>query len=268
MSNRFSRQSFLGARSQELIEGARVGIAGLGGGGSHLAQQLAHVGFLDFVICDADKMQDTNLNRLVGATEEDVRNATPKVDIATRLIKGIREGATVRGIKKRWQDDPLPFRSCDVVFGSVDTFRGRDELEAMCRRYLIPFIDIGMDVHHLAPDPPRMAGQVILSLPGEACMRCKWFLNDSTLAKEAAKYGDTGGVPQVVWANGLLASAAVGLWLDLLTGWTNPADRITYLSYDGNAGVLRRHPHDEFAQGVRCEHYPLPEVGDPVLRTV
>lgn len=267
-SDRFIRQSFLGPQSREQIEQALVGVAGLGGGGSHLIQQLAHLGFRNFVIYDPDVIDESNLNRLVGATEEDVRARRPKAKIAERLIRGIRESAAVRAIPKNWQDDPLPLRVCDVVFGSVDTFRGRHELEVMCRRYFIPFIDMGMDVHVVAPEPPRMAGQVILSLPGEPCMHCLWFLNDTILGTEAAKYGDVGGVPQVIWGNGLLASAAVGLWLDLLTGWTNPIERATYLSYDGNKGILLPHPLLEYAVGVSCPHHPLAEAGDPILTAV
>jgi hypothetical protein len=40
------------------------------------------------------------------------------------------------------------------------------------------------------------------------------------LAAEAARHGDAGGRPQVVWPNGALASTAVGLAVDLVTGWT------------------------------------------------
>src|ERR1700730_12183464 len=38
-------------------------------------------------------------------------------------------------------------RRCDVIFGCVDSYRERDELERFMRRFLIPYIDIGMDVH-------------------------------------------------------------------------------------------------------------------------
>lgn len=266
-NDRFSRQSFLGPRSQELIESARIGVVGLGGGGSQLVQQLAHLGFRDYVIFDPDKIDATNLNRLVGGTEDDVRNERYKTDIAKRLILGIRENAHVKAYSERWQDNPLPLRSCDVVFGSVDTFLARHELEVMCRRYLIPLIDVGMDVHHVQPDPPRMTGQVIASLPGDPCMHCMWFLNDANLAAEAAKYGDVGGVPQVVWGNGILASAAIGLWLDILTGWTRPRDRCTYLSWDGNLGIMKPHPLLKYV-GDTCPHYPISSAGDPILRAL
>lgn len=41
---RFTRQTFLGQHSQTAIECAAIGIVGLGGGGSHIVQQCAHLG--------------------------------------------------------------------------------------------------------------------------------------------------------------------------------------------------------------------------------
>ena len=115
--------------------------------------------------------------------------------------------------------------SCDIVFGCVDGFAERRELEIACRRHLIPLIDIGMDVHIVGKEPPRMGGQVILSMPGSRCMKCLGFLSDASLAREAALYGDAGPRPQVVWPNGVLASTAVGVAVDLLTNWTRLAQR-------------------------------------------
>ena len=43
--DRYSRQSFLGPDSEALISRCTIGVPGLGGGGSHVIQQLAHVGF-------------------------------------------------------------------------------------------------------------------------------------------------------------------------------------------------------------------------------
>ena len=45
-----------------------------------------------------------------------------------------------------------------------------------------------------------LAGQVILSMPGEACMWCMGFLDDEKMAFEDQRYGDAGDNPQVVWA--------------------------------------------------------------------
>ena len=78
------------------------------------------------------------------------------------------------------------------------------------------YIDIGMDVH--GEKPPVIGGQVVLSSPGRLCMRCMGLLTEAKLAEEAARYGKAGSRPQVVWPNGVLASTAVGLGVELAVG--------------------------------------------------
>jgi hypothetical protein len=270
-SERFKRQSFLGEAGQTAIERAVVGIPGLGGGGSHVVQQFAHVGFMNYVLYDADVVEDSNLNRLVGATDADVANArpaTPKIDVAKRMILGLRRRARIQAFGCRWQDNPEPLRTCDLVVGCVDSFAERRELETCCRRYLIPYIDIGMDLHPAASGPPTMAGQVILSMPGGPCMFCLGFLNDENLAREGAQYGAAGGRPQVVWPNGVLASTAVGVAVNLVTDWTRSLRGPVYLSYRGNDGTVQPHVRLKYYKAGPCPHYPPEQVGDPVFKKI
>jgi hypothetical protein len=258
---RFLRQSFLGAASDRTVGSARVSIVGLSGGGSHTAQQLAHVGFLDYALFDAQPIEESNLNRLVGATEEDVATGRLKVEIAKRVILQVRGNAHVDAVPQRWQDAAELLRTCDVVFGCLDRFDERRQLEISCRRYLIPYIDIGMDVRKIGLEPARMAGQVILSLPGAHCMQCLGFLNERTLTEEAQRYGDAGDQPQVVWANGVLASNAVGIAIDLLTGWSGRTNDVEYLSYDGTACTVGPHVRLDFQPEGPCAHHT--GTGDP-----
>jgi hypothetical protein len=267
---RFSRQTFLGQKAEHVVAQAVIGVIGLGGGGSHIVQQLAHIGFQNYVPYDPQYVEDSNLNRMVGATEADADEKTPtaKVDVAIRVIRGLRPKAQIKRHKERWQDSPSDLRSCDLIFACVDTFQQRQEIEACARRYLIPLIDIGMDVHSVEGQPPRMAGQVIVSMPGGPCMRCLGFLTEENLAREAADYGAAGPRPQVVWPNGVLASAAVGIAVDVLTDWSRSLRRVAYLSYDGNRGTLQPHPHLPYLQSASCSHYSLDAVGDPVTKTL
>jgi hypothetical protein len=267
-SERFVRQSFLGEAGQEAIGCCVVGLVGLGGGGGHIAQQLAHVGFMNYVMYDADIAEDSNLNRLVIATEADVAASTPKVEAAKRRILGVRGTARVETLRCRWQERPELLRACDLVFGCVDSFAERRELEACCRRYLIPYIDIGMDLHPAAGEPPVMGGQVILSMPGGPCMLCLGYLTEEKLGREAANYGAAGGRPQVVWPNGVLASTAVGTAVDLLTDWTRSLRGAVYLSYRGNDGTVTRHPRLTHFRDGACPHYPPGQAGDPVFKNL
>lgn len=263
MKNRFDRQSFLGLKSQEIISATKVGIIGLGGGGSHIVQQLAHVGFRNYVLLDADKIDDTNLNRLVGGTENDVKHSKLKIKIARRTISRIYSKANIKAYPQIWQEELCTLKDCDIIFGCVDGFLQRRDIEGFSRRYLIPYIDIGMDVNCTADEIPRVYGQVILSMPGYACMFCMGFLTDKNLAKEGTRYGDAGKNPQVVWSNGILASVAISIAVDLLTNWSKSSQSSLYLSYDGNKNTITPDNRLKYLTLNVCPHYPLDEIGEP-----
>jgi molybdopterin-synthase adenylyltransferase len=263
-SERSSRQSFLGADSDERFARTVVGIVGLGGGGSHIAQQLAHVGFKRYVLFDGDTPEHSNLNRLIGATVADVEAGTPKLDIARRLILGLQPDAKIEGYPTRWQEHPEALRRCHIIFGGVDDLSGRAELEQLSRQYLAAYIDVGMDVFG-KKKPPVICGQIILSLPGEICMHCMGFITEEGLNEEGRRYGDAGGHPQVVWPNGVLASTAVGLAVELITNWTGTRRRFAYLRYDGNKMVLKPDLRTAEFEQMTCTHYPSDRVGDPIF---
>lgn len=261
MSERVSRQSFLGATSDEVLRTTTVGLVGLCGGGSHIAQQSAHVGVGRYRLFDPQRIEGTNLNRLVGATALDVDQQTLKTDIVKRLILSIRPRADVRAYPTLWQSAGDALRECDVIFGCVDSFAARNELERQARRYLTPYIDIGMDVHS---DGAAFAisGQVFLSLPGGPCLRCAGILTDARLAQEAADYGAAGSRQQVVWPNGVLASTAIGLFMRVVTPWTTSAPA-PLLEYDGNRGTVAVSHKVLFLPAV-CPHFGGDhDLGDP-----
>lgn len=260
---RLDRQSFLGADSTEVLSRCRVGIVGLGGGGSHICQQLDHLGVGEFALFDPDIVEETNLNRLVGATEEDVAKGNSKVSVAERLIRGVNPWARVEGYKAQWQYYASYVRPCDVVFGCVDGFIQREQLEAACRRFLIPYIDLGMDVTRCG-DGFVISGQVAISMPGDLCMRCLGIITEDRLKEEAQRYGAAGGRPQVIWSNGVLASAAVGMFVKLVTPWEKRPQFPILLEYDGNAQTLLPSNKLGCLKGKRCGHFEgLQSVGDP-----
>jgi hypothetical protein len=260
---RMKRQSFLGYESETQLAGLKVGIVGLGGGGSHIVQQLAHVGVGSFVIMDPDRIEESNLNRLVGGTESDVRKGELKVRIAARVIRAVDSQATILPISTRWQETPAALRDCDIIFGCVDSFAARDELERSARRSLTPYIDLGMDVHDVE-GRFAITGQVALSMPGEVCLHCMNVLRADLLAAEAADYGAAGDKPQVIWPNGVLASMAVGLMMQLVTPWHDEHDKFVLLEYDGNLCEVRRSSASEFLRYKTCTHFFAPiDLGDP-----
>jgi hypothetical protein len=258
------RQSFLGADSDDRLARLTVGIVGLGGGGSHVAQQLSHVGVGSFVLVDDDSIDETNLNRLIGGTQADVDHETPKVDIAARMIRMVNLRAKVIPIAKKWQEAIDQLGNCDVIFGCIDNVRGKDELEAFCRRMLTPYIDQGMDVHS-HDGGFFIAGQVVLSMPGAPCLRCLGVVTEEALEEEGRNYGAAGGKPQVVWPNGVLASTAVALFMQVVTPWHGVVESGACLEYDGNAHTVQPSDRMRRLRSRACPHRLLTDLGDPTF---
>ncbi len=208
MNKQVSRQSFLGANSNEIFKTSVIAIIGLCGGGSHIAQQLAHIGFCNFILVDFDIVDFSNLHRMIGSCPQDAIDGLYKTQVIEHLIKQINPDANVTIVNSKWQDNEKLLRECDAVFGCVDSYTVRDELERYCRRFLVPYIDIGMDVHD-SPNGYAISGQVVTSLPNSPCMWCLGYLTNNKLSQEQLNYGAAGGKPQVVWPNGVLASIAI-----------------------------------------------------------
>src|SRR5690242_13972898 len=105
MTERYSRnEALFGAEGQRRIGETKVGIVGLGGLGSHVAQQLAYLGVEDYGLVDFDIVTNSSLNRLVGAEDADVETATKKIDVAKRMINRIKPSATVDLVDARVMD--------------------------------------------------------------------------------------------------------------------------------------------------------------------
>ena len=261
MADRFARQRFLGADFDHIAADTEVGIVGLCGGGSHVAQQLAHIGISRFRLFDADATDETNTSRMVGLSAEDAAYQRLKTDVIARRILEINPTAEVSAHPVLWQQAAEAMKLCHAIFGCVDRYQPREELERFCRRYLIPYIDVGMDVHGEGA-PYRIAGQVIVSLPGRPCLRCFGFITDERLQEEARRYGAVGGRPQVIWPNGVLASTAVGTFVQMIAPWSDDAPPL-YTEYDGNR--FRLFPSHRLAPLAHhtCPHYPMTDaLGD------
>ena len=68
MRKQFDRNvRFFGVEGQKIISQLVVCIAGVGGLGSHIVQQLVHLGVTKFILIEPESLDETNLNRYVGA---------------------------------------------------------------------------------------------------------------------------------------------------------------------------------------------------------
>lgn len=266
---RLARQSIAIPASDLNLADATVAVVGVSGGGSHVIQQLSHQGVGTLIPIDDQVVDETNLGRLVGATEADI-DVTPKTELARRVAEGIDSSIDVKPVPGRFPSAKsiAALKQAEIVVACLDSFRARADLNKFCRRYLIPLIDIGMVIRTRDERLILANGQLIVTLPDSACMRC-WFLDDATLAQEErnrpAGYDqdpDAPGDPQVVSMNGTLASEACNSVLDLLTGFSGGQRGAKIWRYDGRSGELEQGDLPSVRPG--CDACAERALGDPV----
>ena len=248
--NRFARQILMfGEEGQKKIERQKVGIVGLGGVGSQVAQALTLPGVRQFGLIDDDRIDETNLNRVAGAFPPDVGRL--KVNVAQDHILRINPQADVVTFPQNLRTrEAIGFLTgCSAIFGCVDHDGPRLVLTELAAAYNIPLIDIATEIFPDAEGQPfDFGGRVIIARPGDYCLFCADQL-DREIAKEELeapeiqvarrKHGYGLGkdvpAPAVFSLNGSVVNPAVIEFLLMVTGIREPARRLTY---KGMRGVM------------------------------
>ena len=108
------------AEKYEKISKARIGIAGLGGIGSHVAVSLVRAGIRDLVIADFDRVDITNLSRQNYSMND---LGLPKSDATERVLKSIAPWINVEAHNIRLTVDNVAeiFGKCDIVIEAFDS---------------------------------------------------------------------------------------------------------------------------------------------------
>lgn len=246
----YHRQMLLiGSRGQSLVRDATVVVVGLGGGGSHEVQQLAHMGFGRIIGVDHDRASESNRHRLIGIERIDVLLRRLKTKIMARMVRRINRSIRFEGVPFVIPDQRAieALKEADVIIGCVDTVHARADLQSLAWRYLIPYIDVGLLIVPGVPGERDLAigGNISTFIPGGPCGWCTGLISQEKLD------GETGGRPrsylkdmdahaQVVSFNGLLASQAATDALQLVTGFA-PPDKDDYIrKFDGVEGTLAK----------------------------
>jgi molybdopterin-synthase adenylyltransferase len=244
--SRYSRNvALFGEEGQRKIAATTVAIVGLGGLGSHVAQQLAYLGVTRYALIDDDSVTESSLNRVIGAIPQDVPSKTPKVRTAARLIMSIQAGATVSVIEARVtrsSEDAAgaSVRKADVVFGCLDKESPRLFLTDLCSAYKIAYFDLATDTG--GEDEDWYGGRVVYC-DGTRCLSCLDLLDQrlmrieqmsqAELETERRLYGLKGDLlggtgPAIVSVNGVVASMAVTEFMAHVTGIRPPAPQLVY----------------------------------------
>jgi hypothetical protein len=250
---RYSRNKALfGPEGQKKIAATKVTVIGVGGLGSHVAQQLAYLGVETQTPVDFDIVTISSMNRLVGAVDTDVAAKTKKVIVAKRMIAGINPGANVEPVdaKINTAEAEAAIAAADVVFGCLDRDLPRLKLTELCSRYAKPLFDLATDTGGEGEDLWHGGRAVFAN--GAGCLVCRNLLDQQEMTGdsmspeqreaheriygvERGELGETG--PMVVSINGVVASLTVTEFMVFVTGMREP---VPHLIYRGHAGTVGR----------------------------
>lgn len=250
---RFARQVLaFSAAGQSLLRTLRIAIVGLGGIGSQVFQNLLHLGVRDFVLIDHDRVERSNLSRLVGATYEDAVQRRSKVEVMARLGKAFDPDVEIAAVMDNVYHQSAAARlpSVDVAFCCTDTMVSRMVLTRLPKQYFIPLIDVGVNIQVVDGAVSRIGGRVMVLGPEDPCLDCLEYLDHDALTRELAAAGVVAPTPYVTGAeepaasvvsyNATLAGLAVSEFLRLAIPGFPPAPSQTFQVLDGIDGIVRR----------------------------
>lgn len=250
-----------GAQGQRAMQGLAIAIIGLGGTGSIVAQQLAYLGTRNFVLVDPDKIEATNLNRLVGAWPSDV--GAFKVDVAARYITAINPSARCTTIVGDVLDEEVAAKlaNADFIFGCTDSMASRALLNQLAYQFLIPCIDMGVGIGILEDKVQYITGRTQMLSPGLPCLVCTDKLDAEQVRRELMTEDQRKRDPYIVGAqvpqpavislNSTMSSAAITMFLAAVTGVPSDARMVIY---DGIRGTLRPAAMPPRPHCIACSH--------------
>lgn len=261
----FARQALaLGEHGQAKLRRLRVGIVGLGGTGSVVGVQVAHLGVAEVVAVDGDLVETTNLSRIIGARASDV-GKTPKVEVLRRYVEdaGLPTKVTTIASALAGEAELRALRACDVVLSCVDRHTPRALLNRLAYDALVPVIDMGTVFRVDATG--RMtasAGRVVVVGPDRPCLACWGHIDPEALRVEALSDGDLAeqaalgyvqgarvAQPSVIAFNTMVSGAAVVELLRLVSDFDDGAEMVERMAFSFEDATVRR---NSLAAGGSC----------------
>ncbi|CAK0756744.1 ThiF domain-containing protein [Gammaproteobacteria bacterium] len=233
----FSRSVLaLGADNlRRIMDGQQIVVAGVGGLGSLIAENLVQMGFQHLHLIDPDRLEPSNLNRIVGATYSQARRGHLKVESVARHLRRINPQACIETHAISLDDPALEsvIAPCDWILLSTDTHNSRHRAQSLALRFFVPLIAAGVNITVRDGVITDMSGEVILTRAGDGlCLNCLGRIDprrlvaethpDSAVRDGLVQRGYVSGLdvkePAVKTLNAILAALAVETLVDQYTG--------------------------------------------------
>jgi hypothetical protein len=252
-----------GRDGQILINNARVGIVGIGGTGSPVAEQLVRLGVGDIVIIDPDVYDDTNVTRVYGTYPKSriwrwlsfLRKQTSKAGLVAAHLRKINPETKIQVIPLSVviTDAAKKLLDRDVVFLCTDEHWGRSVVNQIVHQYFIPAINLGANITSNDGVISAAVGTIDLLRPDNPCLWCSQFLKSERIAAESTPRSkrrelqregyiqdvDT-KAPSVISITTAVAGMGVSMFNQLITDFMGNTGNVSRLNYNVLDGTVRR----------------------------
>lgn len=148
------------------VRNAKVLVVGAGALGNEVLKNLALFGVGNIFVVDFDTIEYTNLTRSILFREEDADKGYYKAEVAARRVREINPSVKIHPIVGRLDSDVglALYQAMDVAIGCLDSRLARLQLNRMCMRAGIPWVDGSIE---------NLEGMVKVFRPGVNCYECE-----------------------------------------------------------------------------------------------
>lgn len=254
----YDRQARLfGDAGQVLLRRVKVGVVGAGGVGALVVQYLARLGIGSIVVADPERIEPSNLPRIVEATRWDAlaplhdprlphwirdfaqTHSRRKSEIMRRIVRRANPTIQFEGIAGDFTRSEVArrFLECDFIFLAADSFQARLVFNAIVHQYLIPGVQIGckVPVDAESGDVGEVHAVARPVNPDSGCLWCNGLIPPGRLQEEAATIAErraqryveeeTVVAPSVITLNAAAVGLAVNDFLFSVTALRHDSDR-------------------------------------------
>lgn len=143
---------------QEILKGKKVIVAGCGGLGGYIIEFLTRVGIGHLVVCDGDVFDESNLNRQLNCTVQNLGKS--KAICARERVQAVNPDTEVTAFYGMITEENAYelVKDCDLAVDALDNVSSRIILENACEKAGIPYVFGGVN---------KWMGSACVVMPGE-----------------------------------------------------------------------------------------------------
>ena len=233
---------------RKVMNDQTIGIIGVGGLGSVIAENLIHSGFHGLHLVDPDRVEVANLNRIVGAYYSDAETNRLKVEVVSEHLRRINPDAIVYAHAMGVEDEAAlaVLMQCDWLIVATDNHFSRYHAQNIALQLGVPLISAGVNITVEDRIITDMSGEVITVRSGDGiCLNCLGRINPTAVAAhehrgefigdELARRGYVNGQevkePAVKTLNAMVGAMTVDV---LLNQYTHRQPHEPILVYENN----------------------------------